>query len=598
MAVRARHWRLILAAALGISMLVSAALPAAAQAKRKRRSPSSSRQGATSRKSSTDAAAAASPGALREKIAQLVIVPIYGGNPNADSDEYRKYAKLVRDVRVGGLIILNRYEYGNVRNAEPYATAAFLNQMQRLAKTPLLVAGDFERGASMRMTTATRFPHAMAYGAAGDTRATFALGAAVAREARAMGVHWVLGPDADVHNNPDNPVIGLRSFGEKASAVAAHVQAFIEGAQSDPKYKVMLAAKHFPGHGDTATDTHAGAGILGGDRTRLDQVELAPFRTAIRNGVDAILTAHLRVPSVEPEELPATVSSAVLTGLLRKQMGFEGLIVTDALDMKAIADAYPNGESAVRALVAGADIILMPPDPEAAIDAVVRAVKQGRLTVKRIDESVAKVAAAKAKLGLGLKREVDLDKLNTVLASPAMEADARKVAQRALTLVRNERGMFPVTPQGACAFVLTDNRRNLLGMRFADEFRARAPGAVVRHLDAEMTEGAFRDAFEPVPQCKTVYVAWFPQRSEVAEAFVEHLTTGPAPVALISFADPYRIRRFPNLAAYVAAFSSVPASEVAAAQAMFGEVPFAGKMPVTIPGYAVAGDGLTLEKAK
>lgn len=605
MAVRARHWRLILAAALGIWMLLSAVLPAAAQTKRKRRSPSSgqssspkqgtSRQGA-SRKSNS--AAAGTPAGLRDKIAQLVIVPIYGGNPNADSEEYRRYARLVRDVRVGGLILLNRYEYGNVRNAEPYATVAFLNQMQRLAKTPLLVAGDFERGASMRMTTATKFPHAMAYGAAGDTSATFALGAAVAREARAMGVHWVLGPDADVNNNPDNPVIGLRSFGEKASAVAAHVQAFIEGAQSDPKYKVMLAAKHFPGHGDTSTDTHAGAGVLGGDRTRLDQVELAPFRTAIRNGVDAVLTAHLRVPSVETEELPATVSPAVLTGLLRKQMGFEGLIVTDALDMKAIADAYPNGESAVRALVAGADILLMPPDPEAAIDAVVRAVKQGRLTAQRIEESAAKVAAAKTKLGIAANREVDPDKLNTVLASPAMEADARKVAQRALTLVRNDRGMLPVAAQGACAFVLTDNRRNLLGMRFADEFKARVPGVIVRHLDAEMTEGAFRDAFEPVPQCKAVYVAWFPQRSEVAEAFVEHLTTGPAPVALISFADPYRIRRFPNVAAYIAAFSSVPMSEVAAVQAMFGEVPFAGKMPVTIPGYAVVGDGLTLEKAK
>lgn len=590
MAVRSRHWRLILAAALSTLLLLSAAPPPPPQAKRKRRPAA----GVTRKSAATPVATAA----LRDKVAQLVIVPIYGGNPHPGSDEYRRYSRLVRDVKVGGLILLNRYEYGNVRNAEPYATAAFLNQMQRLAKTPLLVAGDFERGASMRTTTATKFPHAMAYGAAGDTSATFALGASVARESRAMGVHWVLGPDADVNNNPDNPVIGLRSFGEKASAVAAHVQAFIEGAQSDPKYKVLLAAKHFPGHGDTATDTHAGAGVLGGDRTRLDQVELAPFRTAIRNGVDAVLTAHLRVPSVEPEEIPATVSPAVLTGLLRKQMGFDGLIVTDALDMKAIADAYPNGESAVRALAAGADIVLMPPDPEAAIDAVVRAVKQGRLTAKRIDESVAKVAAAKAKLGLSVKREVDLDKLNAVLASPAMEADAKKVAQGAVTLVRNERGTFPVAGDGACAFVLTDNRRNLLGMRFADEFRTRAPGATIRHLDAEMTEGAFRDAFEPVPQCKAVYVAWFPQRSEVAEAFVEHLTTGPAPVALISFADPYRIRRFPNLAGYMAAFSYVPVSEAAAVRAMFGEVPLTGKMPVTIPGYAVVGDGLTLEKAK
>ncbi|MBS1832411.1 MAG: beta-N-acetylglucosaminidase, partial [Acidobacteria bacterium] len=318
MAVRARYWRSTLAAALCTTLLLSAAAAPPSSKKRKRRSAAS----ASSSTSRTGPAISA----LRDKIAQLVIVPVYGGNPNVDSEEYRKYARLVRDVKVGGLIILNRYEYGNVRNAEPYSTAAFLNQMQRLAKTPLLVAGDFERGASMRMSVATKFPHAMAYGAAGETSATFALGATVAREARAIGVHWVLAPDADVNNNPDNPVIGLRSFGEKASSVAAHVQAFIEGAQSNSKYKVMLAAKHFPGHGDTATDTHAGPGILGGDRTRLDQVELAPFRTAIRNGVDAILTAHLRVPSIESQEdVPATRSSAVLTGLLRKQMGFEGL---------------------------------------------------------------------------------------------------------------------------------------------------------------------------------------------------------------------------------------------------------------------------------
>ncbi|BDC49179.1 hypothetical protein F183_A14950 [Bryobacterales bacterium F-183] len=579
-------------------LLGGVVLPAAAvQPKKKRRAAAAARSTTTTAKTS----AAAAAGTLREKIAQLAIVPIYGGNPHVDSEEYRRYVRLVRDVKVGGLIVLNRYEYGNVRNAEPFSTVAFLNQMQKLAKTPLLVAGDFERGSSMRMSAVTRFPHAMAYGAGGDTNATFNLGAAVAREARAMGVHWVLAPDADVNNNPDNPVIGLRSYGEKASAVAAHVQAFIEGAQSNPKYKVMLAAKHFPGHGDTATDTHAGSGTISGDRTRLDQVELAPFRTAIRNGVDAILTAHLRVPSVESQDLPATLSPAVLTGLLRKQLGFEGLIVTDALDMKAIADAYPKGEAAALALIAGADILLMPPDPEAAIDAVVRAVNQGRLTVKRIDESVARVAAAKAKLGLSkVQRTVDLDALNTTLASPAMEADAKRVAQRAVTLVRNERQMLPVRPgqEGACVFILTDNRRNLLGMRFADEFRARVPNAVIRHLDAEMTEGAFRDAFEPVPQCKAVYAAWFPQRSEIADAFVEHLTTGPAPVALISLGDPYRIRRFPNVAAYMATFSYVPSSEVAAVEAMFGEVALTGKMPVTIPGYAVVGDGLTLQKSQ
>src|SRR5690348_4981105 len=241
--------------------------------------------------------------------------------------------------------------------------------MQQLTRVPLLVGGDFERGASMRIDGTTVFPHAMAFGAAGDPALTRYEGEVTAREARAIGVHWIYYPVADVNNNPDNPIINIRSFGENPADVATHVRAFIEGAHSDRKNYVLTTAKHFPGHGDTAVDTHVGLATIPADRERLEHLELVPFRAAIEAGVDAIMTAHIAVPAISPPDLPATLSPAILTKLLRQEMGFKGLVVTDALEMGGIAKGYNSGEAAVRALEAGADTLLMPADPEAAVKA-------------------------------------------------------------------------------------------------------------------------------------------------------------------------------------------------------------------------------------
>ncbi|MGB9610074.1 MAG: glycoside hydrolase family 3 protein, partial [Bryobacteraceae bacterium] len=313
-----------------------------------------------------------------ERAAQLVMVPFYGDAPNPKSPEYQALAALVKDLRVGGLIVLNRVREGVVERADPYQMAAFLNRMQRLARVPLLVGGDFERGASMRMTSTTPFPHAMAYAAAGDVEAVRRLGLTTAREARAMGVHWVFAPVADVNNNPDNPIINIRSFGEDPASVARFVRAFIEGAHSDPAARVLVTVKHFPGHGDTVTDSHLGLGTVEAERARLDAVELVPFRAAIEAGVDAIMTAHLAVPALEPERIPATVSRRIMTGLLRDELGFRGLLTTDAMDMQGLTQMFPPGEAAVRALEAGNDLLLIPQDPRAAVRAILEAVRLGR----------------------------------------------------------------------------------------------------------------------------------------------------------------------------------------------------------------------------
>ena len=542
---------------------------------------------------------------LRQKAAQLIIVPCFGENPNVRSADYRRFTYWVRDLQVGGLIVLNRVVYGSVRNAEPFAMASFLNQMQRMALVPLIVAADLERGASMRVANTTKFPHNMAYGAARDLAASRAEGLATARESRALGIHWIFAPVADVNNNAGNPVINIRSYGEKASDVAAHVEAYIEGAHSDPANRVLVCAKHFPGHGDTAVDSHLGLGTISGDRKRLDEVELVPFRAAIRKGVDSVMTAHLAIPSVEPEAIPATVSQAVLTGLLRKELGFQGIIVTDAMDMRGLTKIFPAGEAGVRALIAGADVLLMPANPIEVISAVIKAVETGRVSRKRLDESVIKLLNAKVRLGLHQKKFVNLESANEVLEAPETEASAQSVADHAVTLVRNDKDLFPAasTAAASCLFILTESRRNPQGLRLLDEVKSRAPEMKIVTLDPALPEAALTEAGGKAAGCRNVYVAAFASVSAYAgdtplsgafAPFVAKLLEGAAPVGLISLGNPYLIRSFPNVAAYLTTFSTAPASEAAAVKALFGEIPLTGRLPVTIPGIAEIGAGIQL----
>lgn len=541
----------------------------------------------------------------RERAAQLLMVQFYGESPNVRSKAYREYATLVRDLRVGGLIVLNRVHNGIVKHAEPFQMAAFLNRMQKLAKVPLIVGGDFERGASMRMTGTTPFPHLMAYGAANDLDATRALGRSTAREARAMGVQWLFAPDADVNNNPDNPIINIRSFSENPETVAAHVTAFIEGAHSDPHYPVLTTVKHFPGHGDTATDTHIGLASIGASRERMEQVELAPFRAAIAAGVDSVMTGHLAVPALEPEPVPATVSKAILTGLLRGELGFHGLITTDAMDMQGLSKLFPPGEAAVRAIEAGVDLLLIPNDARASVDAIVAAVKSGRLTQKRIDESVLKILRAKVRVGLNKRKLVDLEAMSDDIESPEDEATAQLVAEKALTLVKNEGGLLPLRdPAHACYYLLAAGRFSTQGRDLMDLLNARAPKAKVALLDPQMPAEEFTQLAAETAPCSAVVVAAYVTsgafRGNVAlsgnyPAFVEQLLAGAKPVAFVALGNPYLLRAYPGVQAYLATFSTVLPSETAAVRALFGEIAVQGKLPVTIPGLAEIGFGLRME---
>ena len=545
---------------------------------------------------------------LRDKAAQLMIAPCYGENPHVRSVEYRRFLHYVQDLHMGGLIVLNRVVNGSVQNAEPYAMAAFLNQMQKLSPLPLIVGGDFERGASMRVSNTTKFPHNMAYAAAGDLEASKYEGLQTAREARAMGVHWIFAPVADVNNNPDNPIINIRSYGEDASAVAAHVGAYIDGAHSDPSIKVLVAAKHFPGHGDTNVDSHMGLSVISGDRARLDAVELVPFKAAIAHGVDSIMPGHLAVPALDPDEVPASVSKAIITDLLKKEMGFQGLIVTDAMDMRGLTSKYAPGEAAVKALEAGVDVLLMPSNPDLAIKGIVAAVTAGTLSVKRLDQSVAKLLEAKVRLGLHKKRTVDIEAMDQTLDSPEAEGYAQAEADRAVTLVKNDKDVFPLSMAGraqSCLFVLTESRRGKQGLRILEQVAARAPELRATLFDPDLPAQVFEEAAAQAQSgCKTVMVAAFVTVSEYRgntamaggyPAFMEALLAGGrVPVGLISLGNPYLLRSFPKLAAYATTYSPSATSELSAVKALFGEMKLTGRLPVTIPGAAKLGEGIQM----
>ena len=545
---------------------------------------------------------------LRDEVAQLVFIAFHGEAPNSRSREYKKFFRLIRETKIGGLILNNVSNGRTIQKAEPYKVASFINRLQRMTAVPLLVGGDFERGASMRLEGTTMFPHAMAFGATREPAFARYEGEVTAREARAIGVRWVYFPVADVNNNPDNPVINIRSFGENPQEVAAMVRAFIAGAHADKVNYVLTTAKHFPGHGDTAVDSHLNLASTPADRSRLERLELVPFKAAIEAGVDSIMTAHIAVPALAPPDLPATLSPAILTTLLRHDLGFKGLVITDALEMGGIAQGFSSGEACVRALEAGADALLMPTDPDAAIKAVVAAVQSKRLTRRRIQDSVARLLAAKEKVGLARSRLVNVEAIGDAVDSPEANEKAQEIADRAVTLVRNNGNVVPLSdPERACFVVMPESRYSAQGQVFSEEVRHRLPKAAMANLDPSMTRPQIDEALSRFNNCQSYALAAFASvtayRGSIGLAgelgyAVEAVYATGKPVILVALGNPYLLRSFPTVAAYLATYSPVPPSEVAAVRALWGEIDIRGKLPVTIPGSAAYGEGIEVRATR
>jgi beta-N-acetylhexosaminidase len=506
-------------------------------------------------------------------------------------------------------VLLNS-TYGSIILGQPSALASTLNRLQAVAPVPLLVAADFEWGPGMRIGGATRFPRAMAFGAAGDERLATEAGRVTAIESRAMGVHVNFAPVADVNNNPRNPVINIRSFGEDPARVGALVAASVRGLQAGG---LLATLKHFPGHGDTDVDSHLGLPIIPRDRSRLEAVELPPFSAGVQAGADAVMVAHIELPALDPEKGPATFSRPIVTGLLRDQMKFTGLVYTDALRMDAIAEMMPPGEAAIRAVRAGADVVLDSPDPKAAFEAIKNAVEKGTLSRAQIDASARRVLVAKARLGLHRTRSVNLEAVPLHVGGRRHESVARAVAEHAVTLVKDTRGAVPLK-RGRDASVLylsildypSNWRTGAPSRTMIPELKQRWPDTQSVELSDRSTPNEISLVTAMAPRFDVVVAGIFVRaasasgRIDLSPGLIRLLQTlarsaerRGQPFVVAFFGNPYVALSVPDMPAMLFAFDFSDHAESAIVRALAGEIPIGGHLPVALPDLFPIGHGLT-----
>jgi beta-N-acetylhexosaminidase len=558
---------------------------------------------------------------LEEKVGQVFMIWCRASFLNVDSPEYLQWRDAMQKYHIGSFAMTVHVDGPFLLRSEPYEAAELLNRLQRESKLPLLFAADFERGVSTRLQGTTVFPHAMAFGGDGKMEDAENFGRITGEETRAIGIHWNFFPDADVNSNPANPIINTRSFGEDPQQVGDLVTAYIKGAH---EAGMLTTVKHFPGHGDTATDSHLGVASVNGDRTHLDSIELPPFRQAIAAGVDSVMVAHVTVPALDADpNHVATISSSVVTDLLEKQMGFKGLIVTDALDMAGLTHLFASniGRAAVEAFKAGNDLLLIPADLGASYEAMVKAVRSGEISRERLDHSVLKILKIKASLGLQVSRTVDVSALATAVGKPENIAFGQQVAESAVTLVRDNSKVLPLKSKGTIkaglpyttveethnqvvAVIFSDDVRTESGRVFGREFRARVPDARVIYVDPRIAAGESDDVLKAVDEAQTVVTAVYliPSAGKIGNSMAMADATGTllqqvldraaAKTVVVAMGNPYLASEFPKIENYVCTFSNATVSELGAIKALFGEIVIRGHLPVTIPNVAQRGAGI------
>lgn len=531
---------------------------------------------------------------LDEKIGQLIIPATVGMFLSQESDAFQQARRDISEFHVGGYHMLGEV---NILH-EPAGVALLINHLQELAKVPLWITADFEGGVGLRYIGATRLPRAMAMGATANPDLAYQAGRITAEEARALGVQVNFYPVVDVNNNARNPIINIRSFGGDPQLVARMARSYIRGSQ---EHGVMATAKHFPGHGDTSTDSHLELPVIDVDRARLNAIELPPFKAAVEQGVGGVMSAHIALPRIETGKLPATLSPMMLTGVLRNELKFGGVIFTDAMNMRGIAAHYPGGEAAVRAVQAGADIVLYPPSVEEAFVGLKRAVASGDLKESRIDESVRRILAAKAKLGLDRNRLVDIGNLDKVLGTNDNQRTAQQIIESAITLVRDKRGDLPLrlTPAQKVLFItIVDNSE---GWRDGVPGRAFFAGLVKRHPNStsvyitDKTSPAEFDLLRRLAGFADIVivngfirVSSYKGSIDMSEGeinLLKNLSSVDKPFAFVLYGSPYMLSFVPELPSYVLAYEYYPAAEEAALKAVLGEIEFQGKLPVELPGF-------------
>ena len=560
---------------------------------------------------------------LDEQIGQLIVPSFESAYLSSDTDAFEALARLVREYHVGGFhvfgasvaappVLLNP-TYGTVILGQPFAAASLASRLQALASVPLMNTADFESGVGFRVAGATVFPRQMAMGAiAGDAAERLVREEAriTAVEARALGVHVNFAPLADVNNNPRNPVINTRSFGENPRRVAALVAAYVDGARDAG---MIATIKHFPGHGDTDVDSHLGLPVIPFDRARLNGLELVPFRRGIEAGAGAVMAAHIELPALDPAPAtPATFSRPILHDLLRRELGFDGLLYTDSLSMDAITKMVSPGEAAVRAVAAGVDQVLHSPDPVAAFAALKRAVEGGSISRTRLNEAVDRILRAKASLGLHQRRTVDLDAIPQQVGGRVHDAVAREASARSMTLVKDDRGILPLrlardTPI-LCLSVLdypSGWQIAAPGRTFIPELRRRYPQGTSIEL-SDHTPLSELDLVRALPpRYGAIVAAVFVRatsgsgRLDLSPELVRLLrdlgrssTRTNTPLVLVFFGNPYVAAAVPEAPAVLLTYDFYDLAEASAVRAIAGDARISGRLPIALPGMFPVGHGL------
>lgn len=534
---------------------------------------------------------------LEEKVGQLIACRYSGRFVNLDSEYINELKTLIGEQKIGGLILFA----GNV-----YETAHLTNLLQEKAEIPLLIASDLERGLGNQIDGATLFPPVMSLGAADSTELAYLMGKITALEARAIGIHMTYAPVVDVNINPDNPIINVRSFGEDPVQVSRLAGSFLKGCQENG---LIATAKHFPGHGDTSEDSHTVLPTVKGDRARLNRVEIFPFKMVIEAGVQAIMAAHLSFPALDPApNVPSSLSKLILTDLLRNELGFDGVIVTDAMGMGGVTTLYEPEEAALMAVQAGVDIVLLPPKPKEVIDTLVMAVKTHEISEERIDSSVKRILEAKARLGLHKQKLVDLKMLDIRIAPRAHLKQAARMFENAITLVKNEDAVVPLSGEKQSLAVLalsSDPGGYYAGRTFVQEIKERNPRVFEFYAEATTGQDHLDCAFKKAREADVIVFALFSRlRADKGSVGLEkshvQLIREAArlskAVIVVSFGSPYFLRHFPEVDAYMCAYRDADEAQAAAAKALVGEIEIKGKLPVSIPELYPLGHGLAIHK--
>jgi beta-N-acetylhexosaminidase len=556
---------------------------------------------------------------LDELVGQVLMPRVAGVYASTDSDIYDQLTSLIHHAHIGGVIgfggeeavppVLLNPTYGDITLGQPLALASMLNRLQAVAAIPLLTAADFEWGVGMRIAGATKFPRAMAFGATGDEALAMEAGRVTALEGRALGVHVNFAPVADVNNNPRNPVINIRSYGEDPTRVGAMTSAFARGLQ---RGGMIATLKHFPGHGDTGVDSHLGLPIVAHERSRLDQIELAPFRAGIAAGAEAVMVAHVEMPTLDKTSGPATFSPQVVTGLLREQLGFHGLIVSDAMNMNAVTMLGTAGENAVKAFKAGIDVILDSRDTMDAFRGLKAAVESGAISRDRLEASVRRILTAKARLGLHRSRAVSLDRLPEVVGTRRHAAIAQEVSDRAITLIKDERGSVPLKLPPTASVLYLSALDYPAQWRIAAPSRTIIPALRERWRDTEAVEvsdatspnelslvRAMANRYDAIVAGIYVRTTSGSGRLDLAPPVVRLLqdlarssATRRQPFVAVFFGSPYVPLSVPELPAMLQTYDFTDAAELSAVKAIAGEIAIGGKLPIALPGMFQVGHGL------